>query len=119
MVIDDDRALLEGVKSILSAEGYDVFPAPSGRAALRLLPSLPSLDVVITDVRLPYMQLHELVVRLRDLTSASIIVMSGAPREQLGPLPTQVVAFLTKPLLPATLLATVARALGPSTEPTP
>lgn len=50
LVIDDDESILEVVKLVLEAEGYEVTTANTGRYIHRLLKDMP--DVVILDILL-------------------------------------------------------------------
>jgi CheY-like chemotaxis protein len=54
LIVDDDRAICEAYREILSAEGYEVFTAGSGREALEALDELSGkVDVLILDIGLP------------------------------------------------------------------
>ena len=54
LIVDDDSAICEAYREILSAEGYDVVTAGSGKEALAALEELGGrIDVLILDIGLP------------------------------------------------------------------
>lgn len=64
LIVDDEPSIRQIVTALLTLEGFDVSTAPDGRAALeQILATVP--DVVISDVRMPYMTGYELLTALR------------------------------------------------------
>lgn len=53
LVVDDDDALSYALARILAAEGYNVAGAHDYRDALRILEDRGSVDLLLTDLRLP------------------------------------------------------------------
>lgn len=54
LIVDDDRAICQAYREILSGEGYDVVTAGSGKEALAVLEELGGrIDVLILDIGLP------------------------------------------------------------------
>ena len=53
LVVEDDTALAQGLKTVLETEGYQVHVALSYRDALQYLPTLSSFQLVVLDVLLP------------------------------------------------------------------
>lgn len=53
LVIDDEAALRDILADVLEENGYRVLTAPDGPAGMEILLSDQSLDLLITDVRLP------------------------------------------------------------------
>ncbi len=100
LVVDDDQAFRELVVDILRPEGYRLLQAENAEAALRLA-SRESLDVVLSDQRMPGMDGVELTRRLRAASEPPAVVMMTAH----GTIPQAVEAvrlgaadYLTKPL---------------------
>lgn len=53
LVIDDEAALLTIISDVLEESGYRVLTASDGPAGLEILRSEQSVDLLITDIRLP------------------------------------------------------------------
>ena len=76
LIVDDDLDMLRNAALMLSLEGYYVMTASSGMDASVLLTE-HDFDVVITDLRMPIVDGHEIVRRTRQShPHASIIVTS-------------------------------------------
>jgi FixJ family two-component response regulator len=52
LVVDDEVTVLEATTAMLSASGYDTYPARSSADAMRTLANHPGIDVVVADVTL-------------------------------------------------------------------
>ena len=77
LIVDDDAEALRNMAITLSLEGYFVMTASSGVSASVLL-SEHQYDIVITDLRMPIMDGHEIVRRTRAAhPDTSIIVTSS------------------------------------------
>ncbi len=82
LFIDDERAILEMVRSALQ-EQHTIHAAENGEAALRILKELgPHLDIVICDLMMPVMNGMELFERVReefpDLAKRFVFITGGA-----------------------------------------
>ncbi len=79
LVVDDQPMVLDVVRQILSRGFYQVFSAGSAEAALRLMEA-ETIDVVISDERMPGMQGSEFlaVVRKRYPDTVRIILTGHA-----------------------------------------
>lgn len=76
LIVDDDLDMLRNAALMLSLEGYYVMTASSGVDASVLLTE-HNFDVVITDLRMPIVDGHEIVRRTRRIhPETSIIVTS-------------------------------------------
>jgi putative two-component system response regulator len=66
LLVEDDAPLLEVMRCLLEAEGYEVCPAMNGKQALELFGTyLPNL--VISDIMMPEMSGYELLESIRAL----------------------------------------------------
>lgn len=80
LIVDDDRALVGMVASLLGAEGYELLTAYDGETALRRhAEELP--DLVILDRRLPKMSGDEICKRIRAAGSTPILMLTGEKGE--------------------------------------
>jgi PAS domain S-box-containing protein len=113
LAVDDDPAILALVKDILSASGYLVDTAATGREALSRLEARP-YDLVLTDMLMPEMGGMELVQYLRlNHPDTLVIVFTGFASYQDTVAAVKLGAFdyLTKPLQPEILRHAIERAL--------
>src|SRR6185503_14712547 len=112
---DDEAMVREVIVRTLINNGYEVQQAVQGEDALELLRKLNGqVDLVVSDVVMPVMGGAEFSLKVAELyPEIPIIWMSGYPREtvigrgKLG----EDLRFMQKPVPPALLLDTVARAM--------
>jgi two-component system, OmpR family, KDP operon response regulator KdpE len=79
-VIDDEPAILRTLRAGLSARGYEVVLAASGREALQLL-TTTTVDAVILDLGLGDMDGVDLCRRVREWSDVPIIILSAEDSE--------------------------------------
>ena len=83
LVIDDEADLRSSLQERLTIEGYHLWTAPDGRTGLKLYHD-HQVDLVITDVLMPEIDVLEVVRTLRRLSlTLPIIVMSGGGTREL------------------------------------
>ena len=112
LVVEDQDPVRRQVVRILEAQGYDVHDAPSGDEALA---SWEPCDLLLTDVVMPGMSGHELAERASALDPGlRVVFMSGHTEDVvvLDGARDGEIAFVQKPFTRASLLRTVADALG-------
>ena len=118
LLVDDDSAVLEALRRVLSRLGHTVVLARDGAEALRLYKQEPT-DIVLTDLIMPGKEGVELIQELRrGFPEAKIIAMSGGGRidsRDLLKIARHVGAdrILAKPFGEAELAAVLAELLGP------
>lgn len=113
-IVEDDAAIRESLKLLLETRGYEVEAFSSGDD-LFARGNLRRCNCVILDINLPGRNGFEVVADLRKQgVTTPAIFMSGranaAMRAQAQS--AQAVAFFDKPVRPAELLSSVARATG-------
>ena len=80
LIVDDDRAMVGMVASLLGAEGYELITAYDGESAIRRhAEELP--DLVILDRRLPKLSGEEVCKRIRALAQTPILMLTGEKGE--------------------------------------
>jgi len=111
LLVEDGDAVRQLARAILHHQGFTLFEARDGEAALELFREAPRpIDLLITDVVLPGINEHELATQVRALQPrVKILYMSGfsggrLPEVARGP----GVGFLQKPFTPAALSEQVA-----------
>ena len=83
LVIDDEPPIRKLLRVGLSAHGYQIIEASSGKAALELLSEQPP-DLVILDLGLPDMQGHELLRAVRERNDSVPIVVLSSRDDEAG-----------------------------------
>jgi DNA-binding NarL/FixJ family response regulator len=111
LVVDDEPNLLRAVAACLRAEGYEVRTARSGSDALvSLAESLP--DLIISDIRMPGMDGHALVHRIRASPRTALIPVifltaKDQRADRVEGFRAGVDAYVTKPFEPDELIAVI------------
>jgi two-component system, OmpR family, alkaline phosphatase synthesis response regulator PhoP len=127
LVVDDETALVELVRSYLEREQYEVLTAADGRTALELARAAEH-DLVVLDIMLPELDGIEVCRQLRQFSDAYVIMLTARAEEIDKILGLTVGAddYLTKPFSPRELVARIkallrrprqtAAALSPGSE---
>ena len=76
LIVDDDRAMVGMVASLLGSDGYDLLTAYDGEAALRRHAE-DAPDLVILDRRLPRLSGDEVCRRIRMTSSTPVLMLTG------------------------------------------
>jgi CheY-like chemotaxis protein len=116
LLVEDEVIVRQLARRILQRQGYTVLEADGGAEALEIFAAHgPDIDLLLTDVVMPYMTGPELVQRLLDeRPNLSVLYMSGYTGDVItqhgvsvgeGP-------YLEKPFTPATLSQRVYEILG-------
>ena len=69
LVVDDEPTVTRFVVRVLTGAGITTWSAAGGGEALRMVPTLGKLDLLLTDLMMPSMNGDELARRLRGQTS--------------------------------------------------
>ena len=102
LVVEDDVPLLEFFSALLKREGYNILVAANGVEALALASEIPDapIDVLLSDVAMPYMNGTQLAERMKQIRpNIRVFLISGLPYQEVvnrsGP--SFSVEFLPKP----------------------
>jgi two-component system, NarL family, sensor histidine kinase EvgS len=118
LAVDDEPAVCEAVKLMLSFDGHQVDMANSAEAALNLFEK-GRYDVVITDYSMPVMKGNELAAAIKARVSAQPVILITAYAEMLAASKTPLngVDFvISKPFLMDDLRAAISKATRSATE---
>jgi hypothetical protein len=79
LLVEDEEALLEATRRLLSRAGYHVLTAPNAAAALELASAYEGpIELLLTDLVMPGMRGNQLALALRGLRPAvRVLYMSG------------------------------------------
>jgi two-component system, cell cycle sensor histidine kinase and response regulator CckA len=115
LIVDDESAIREVAKVVLSKSGYNVLAADDGPSALALfMQQSKEIDVVLTDVVMPVMSGMVLARTLRKMDVKAKIIVSSARDTDYNPgelTDIGVEGCLNKPYSRETLLRAVDRVL--------
>lgn len=81
LLVDDDDDIRESFGILLEEEGYEVVPAPHGKAAWNALEAGLNPDVILLDLMMPVMNGREVYERLRRSTherTPVVVITAGA-----------------------------------------
>ena len=98
MLVDDEAALRQVLRTRLTARGYFIHEASNGEEVLQTVPVLRP-DVIILDVGLPGIDGIEVTRRLRELVQTPIIILSvhATESDKIAALDAGADDYLTKP----------------------
>ena len=77
LLVDDEETLRESLAEVLRGEDWEVITRGDGQSALDLLKS-DNIDVLITDVRMPKLDGRELLLRCREVTPQTLVMIMTA-----------------------------------------
>jgi PAS domain S-box-containing protein len=116
LVVDDEEAVLALMRTILENYGYRVITAASGPEAVACLAeNRNSVNLVITDLSMPFMDGEATIIALRKVvTNIRVIATSGLDDERKGDTQrlTKTSAFIQKPFTAESLLIAVHQGLA-------
>ena len=114
LIIEDNPMVVKSLEFKLTKDGYDVVVAHNGRKALEILKEDDAIELVITDLMLPYITGTELIEHIRNNTpTMPIIVLSTSNQEEIitDAFMMGVNDFITKPFSPNELSLRVKRTI--------
>ncbi len=108
LVVDDEKKLVDVVRSYLESSGYSVIEAYDGKTALELFDTHKP-DIMILDLMLPDITGEEICKIIRDKSDMPIIMLTAKVEEEsiLKGLRIGADDYITKPFSPRQLIARV------------
>jgi two-component system KDP operon response regulator KdpE len=112
LVVDDEPNIIGTIAPLFRAQGYDVFPAMTGRAAIEAV-ERDKPDLIVLDLGLPDLDGVDVCIHVRRSSSVPIIVLSarGSENDKIRALDAGADDYVTKPFGAGELLARVRVAL--------
>lgn len=113
LVVDDERIVIRSAEMVLSAEGYDIEGASSGKEAI-LKMEQNSYDLVLTDLKMPEMDGITLIRWLKqERPDIGIVIITGYPSQDTikEALELGIIDYVPKPFTPAVLTDVTNRAV--------
>jgi DNA-binding response OmpR family regulator len=111
LLVEDTRHLSEEIEDVLKQEGFRVITAINALQALERLRE-SSLDLIITDIRMPWMDGFELIELIRkdpDFASVPVVILSAtaSAEDRIRGHDVGANAYLRKPCKVQTLISTI------------
>ena len=108
LVCDDDRDIVAALKIYLSAEGYEVLPAYTGKEALELLEN-HTVHLALMDIMMPGMDGIMATTKLREKSNIPVILLTAKSEDTDKVLGLTIGAddYITKPFNPMEVMARV------------
>ncbi len=113
LVVDDERIVIRSAEMVLSAEGYDIEGASSGKEAI-LKMEQNSYDLVLTDLKMPEMDGITLIKWLKqERPDIGVVIITGYPSQDTikEALELGIIDYVPKPFTPAVLTDVTNRAV--------
>lgn len=116
LIVDDSPSLRTMVSYTLRDAGYEVMEAEDGNEALAMAKDNDVATLVVTDIKMPYMDGLELVRELRKLQSYKFVPIlalttEGSEETKLAGKKAGVTGWMVKPFDPESLLSTIKKVL--------
>ncbi len=119
LVVDDDEITRSIIAKVIEAEGYAVYQASDGEAAIKLCKGTP-IDLAILDIQMPGLDGIEVARRIDPLPVLFLsqiddqnVINSAIAQRALGP---RAVGYVVKPIDKDNIITTVKSALGIASE---
>jgi DNA-binding NtrC family response regulator len=114
LIVDDELLIRWSMAETLTHAGYEVSEAGSAKETLECIDTLPAIDVIVLDYRLPDSNDLRLLEAIRRLTPTSSVIMMtayGSPDVVRGATKLGTFRVLSKPVELRELAALVEQAL--------
>ena len=114
LVVDDEPLVLDMISQELTAQGFAVLEAETGEAALSIIESGQTVDVLFTDIRLPgELDGWRLAAMAQEAKPGlPVISVTGYNVNREAAVPGSV--FLNKPYRPSAITEIIRTLIGPS-----
>lgn len=108
LVCDDEKDIVSALTIYLSAEGFEVVPAHTGREALKILET-EEIDLILMDVMMPEIDGLSATVKIRQTSNLPILLLTAKSEDTDKVLGLNLGAddYIAKPFNPIELIARV------------
>ena len=108
LLVDDEAALIKGLKYSLEREGFDVYTAENGKRALQVVEEVQP-DLVVLDLMLPELDGTEVCKSIRKHSTVPIIMLTARNEDIDKILGLEIGAddYMTKPFSTRELIARI------------
>lgn len=108
LICDDERDIVSALRIYLSADGYNVYEAYTGKEALEMIDA-QEVHLVLMDIMMPEMDGITAMSKIRERTNLPVILLTakGEDTDKILGLNVGADDYITKPFNPVELLARV------------
>jgi len=108
LICDDQPDIISALRIYLTAEGYQIFEASTGRQALEILQK-EDIHLVLLDIMMPEMDGITATAKIREFSNVPILLLTAKSETEDKVLGLNVGAddYITKPFVPVEVLARV------------
>jgi DNA-binding NtrC family response regulator len=113
LVVEDEKALREGLRRLLSRQDYNVLTAENGLEALNIVGS-NTIDVILCDLKMPVMGAIEVLEKVgASCPEVPVIIVTGqgTPENTLECMRKGAYDLITKPFRIGDVLSIIKRAI--------
>lgn len=118
LVVDDSKAILSIIRTVLDVAGYEVLTASDGVEGLSLLKSGRQVDIIVTDLNMPNMDGIEFIWEIRKLpdhvfTPICMLTTESEQSKLVDGESISIDAWIKKPIQPVHVLNIVSKIVPP------
>ncbi len=108
LICDDERDIVSALRIYLSAEGYGIFEAYTGKEALAIVET-QEIHLILMDIMMPEMDGISATAKLREVSNVPVILLTAKSEDSDKILGLNIGAddYITKPFNPAEVVARV------------
>ena len=108
LICDDERDIVSALRIYLSAEGYRIFEAHTGKEALDIVAG-HEIHLILMDIMMPEMDGISATAKLREASNVPVILLTAKSEDSDKILGLNIGAddYITKPFNPAEVVARV------------
>ena len=118
LVVDDSKAILSIIRTVLDVAGYEVLTAADGVEGMALLKSGKQVDIIVTDLNMPNMDGIEFIWEIRKLpnhvfTPICMLTTESEQSKLIEGESISIDAWIKKPIQPVHVLNIVSKIVPP------
>lgn len=118
LVVDDSKAILSIIRTVLDVAGYEVLTAADGVEGMALLNSGKHVDIIVTDLNMPNMDGIEFIWEIRKLpnhvfTPICMLTTESEQSKLIEGESISIDAWIKKPIQPVHVLNIVSKIVPP------
>jgi two-component system chemotaxis response regulator CheY len=118
LVVDDSKAILSIIRTVLDVAGYEVLTAADGVEGMALLNSGKQVDIIVTDLNMPNMDGIEFIWEIRKLpnhvfTPICMLTTESEQSKLVEGESISIDAWIKKPIQPVHVLNIVSKIVPP------